>query len=112
MVSHRRLQQYALVISIVSVVYNGIEGGLSIGFGAESNSRSLIFFGIQSAVEVASACVVVWRFRNVAKPGEERNAILDGNNLRWVCPNANVTHFKVHAPDLSVYLLCLSASFS
>ncbi|EJC99328.1 uncharacterized protein FOMMEDRAFT_37362, partial [Fomitiporia mediterranea MF3/22] len=37
----------------------------------ESSSRSLIFFGIQSGIEVASAAIVLWRFRRVAKPGEE-----------------------------------------
>ena len=76
MPSYRRLQQYAIAISIASVFYNGAEGGISIGFGAESSSRSLIFFGIQSAIEVASAAVVIWRFKNLARPGEERRAIL------------------------------------
>ncbi|KDR84363.1 hypothetical protein GALMADRAFT_220132 [Galerina marginata CBS 339.88] len=80
---YRRLQQYAIAISIVSVIYNGVEGGLSIGFGAESKSRSLIFYGIQSAIEVVSALLVVWRFRNIAKPGEERKANLDAENLRF-----------------------------
>jgi hypothetical protein len=83
MPSYRRLQQYAIVISIISVIYNGLEGGLSIGFGAESGSRSLIFFGIQSGVEVISAFLVLWRFRKVAKPGEERGAILSEQDLRF-----------------------------
>jgi len=74
--SYRRLQQYAIAISIVSVIYNGAEGGVSIGFGAESSSRSLIFFGIQSAIEVVSAAVVIWRFKHLAKPGEERQVVL------------------------------------
>lgn len=74
--SYRRLQQYAIAISVISVFYNGAEGAVSIGFGAESSSRSLIFFGIQSAIEVASAAVVIWRFKHLAKPGEERKAIL------------------------------------
>ncbi|KAF8955558.1 hypothetical protein BDZ97DRAFT_1926603 [Flammula alnicola] len=83
MPSYRRLQQYAIAISIVSVIYNGIEGGLSIGFGAESNSRSLIFFGIQSGIEVISALLVVWRFRKIAKPGEERGINLNATDLRF-----------------------------
>ncbi|TFK46721.1 hypothetical protein OE88DRAFT_888337 [Heliocybe sulcata] len=83
MPSYRKLQVWAIIISIVSVIYNGAEGGISIGFGAESSSRSLIFFGIQSAVEVASSLIVVWRFRNVAKPGEERGAVLDPRSLRF-----------------------------
>ena len=84
MPSYRRLQQYAIGISIISVIYNGLEGGLSIGFGAESGSRSLIFFGIQSGVEVISAFLVLWRFRKVAKPGEERGAVLSEQDLRFV----------------------------
>lgn len=79
---YRRLQQYAIVMSIISVIYNGIEGGISIGFGAESKSRSLIFYGIQSAIEVISAILVVWRFRNIAKPGEEKDSKLNENDLR------------------------------
>jgi len=72
-----------LAISIVSVLYNGAEGAISIGFGAESSSRSLIFFGIQSGIEVISACLVIWRFRHVAQPGEERMDVLDAHSLRF-----------------------------
>jgi hypothetical protein len=84
MPSQRRLQQYAIIISILSVLYNGAEGAVSIVFGAESSSRSLIFFGVQSAIEVISSIVVVWRFRNVAMPGEEREVILSPKDLRYV----------------------------
>ena len=84
MPSYRRLQQYANAISVVSVIYNGLEGGLSIGFGAESGSRSLVFFGIQSGIEVISALLVLWRFRKIAKPGEERGSTLSQANLRLV----------------------------
>lgn len=82
MPSYRRLQQYAISISVVSVIYNGLEGGLSIGFGAESGSRSLIFFGIQSGIEVISALLVLWRFRKVAKAGEERNSVLSKDDIK------------------------------
>jgi len=82
MPSYRRLQQYALAISVVSVIYNGAEGGISIGFGAEASSRSLVFFGIQSGIEVASALMVLWRFSSIAKPGEERTRVLGERELR------------------------------
>jgi hypothetical protein len=87
MPSYRRLQQYALAISFLSVLYNGAEGGISIGFGAESSSRSLVFFGIQSGIEVASAFMVLWRFRTIAKPGEERSRVLGARELRYVFSN-------------------------
>ena len=82
MPSYRRLQQYAIAMSIISVIYNGLEGGVSIGFGAESKSRSLIFYGIQSAIEVISAILVVWRFRKVALPGEEKSTKLSESDLK------------------------------
>jgi hypothetical protein len=34
MPDYRRLQILAIIISILSVVYNAAEGGISIGFGA------------------------------------------------------------------------------
>lgn len=70
--SLRTLQQFAIAISILSVFYNGAEGVISIVFGKESKSNSLIFFGIQSFVEVLSASLVLWRFARLAPPGEER----------------------------------------
>jgi len=63
----------AIGISAISVLYNGAEGGISIGFGNKSHSYSLIFFGIQSMIEVISASLVLWRFSKIAKPGEEVN---------------------------------------
>lgn len=65
------LQRMAVGISVASILYNGVEGGVSIGYGKEDQSKSLIFFGIQSFVEVASASLVVWRFAKIALPGEE-----------------------------------------
>lgn len=80
--SYKRLQQYAIAISVASIIYNGAEGALSIGLGAESSSRSLIFFGIQSGIEVASAAIVLWRFRRVSKPGEEQSTVISDADLR------------------------------
>lgn len=88
--SYRRLQQYAVAISIVSIIYCAAEGAVSIGFGAESASLSLVFFGIQSGIEVTSACMVLWRFRKVAAPGEERSATLNPRDLRFVNDPLNV----------------------
>ncbi|KAI3615157.1 integral membrane protein [Moniliophthora roreri] len=59
-----------------------LKGAVSIGLGAESSSRSLVFFGIQSGIEVISATIVVWRFWNVALPGEERSRQLTPKELR------------------------------
>ena len=47
----RQLQQAAVVISVLSVLYNGGDRGVSIGFGMDASSTSLPFFGI---VEIRS----------------------------------------------------------
>ncbi|ORX49853.1 hypothetical protein DM01DRAFT_1308706 [Hesseltinella vesiculosa] len=57
-----KLRLYAIIISVISVIYNGAEGGVSVGFGGEAQSNSLLFFGVQSFVEVASAVLVVYIF--------------------------------------------------
>ena len=91
MPTYQRLQQYAIAISVASIVYNGLEGGLSIGFGSESDSRSLVFFGIQSGIEVAASIIVVWRFRTIAKPGEEAINAISDKDLRLVLRSTSST---------------------
>ncbi|KAH7888633.1 hypothetical protein F5I97DRAFT_1854244 [Phlebopus sp. FC_14] len=71
MISLRRLQQFAIAISIFSVFYNVAEGVVAVLFGVDSSSRSLVFFGIQSVIEVASSAVVTWRFLTATKPGDQ-----------------------------------------
>jgi hypothetical protein len=74
-------QQFAIAISVLSIFYNGAEGIVSVVFGEENGSYSLIFFGIQSFVEVVSACLVIWRFIKIAKPGEEQNKTISDELL-------------------------------
>ena len=75
MPSRRRLQQYAIAVSIFSLFYNTAEGAVSIVFGAESSSRALVFYGLQSAVEVISDFLVTWRFLGVRNSGDEIESI-------------------------------------
>ncbi|KAH7882341.1 hypothetical protein F5I97DRAFT_1785080, partial [Phlebopus sp. FC_14] len=71
MVSPRRLQQCAVAISVFSILYNAAEGVVSVVFGADSSSRALVFFGIQSVIEVLSASNVTWRFFSSFRQGRE-----------------------------------------
>ena len=57
---------------------------VSIGLGSKSSSRSLVFFGVQSGIEVISAGIVVWRFNKITRPGEEKGALLEPRELRYV----------------------------
>lgn len=69
------------IISVVSIFYNCAEGAVSIVFGETAASVSLLFFGIQSLVEVISASLVVWRFLMVAPPGMEAATTLSKKTL-------------------------------
>ncbi len=46
-----------------TIGYNVVEGVVSIAFGAHDESWSLLGFGVDSFIEVASAVLVLWRLR-------------------------------------------------
>ena len=54
---------YARMLAIVTVVYNVIEGLVSMGFGASEESVALFGFGADSFIEVGSALLVLWRLK-------------------------------------------------
>lgn len=64
------LVQRALFLSWFTVGYNLIEGVVSIAFGVSEESLSLAGFGVDSLIEVASAALVLWRFRGESKCGD------------------------------------------
>lgn len=117
----RRMRIFALGISWISIVYNGIEGGVSIGIGADVVSRALIVFGIQSLVEVLSAALVIYRFRKELQDDSsvnldlERKATLGIGILfillavgTWI---ASIVALATHAePESSTGSLIVSAS--
>lgn len=53
----------AIVLSWLTIGYNLLEGLVSIYFGIEEESVALAGFGGDSLIEVASAVLVLWRFR-------------------------------------------------
>ena len=49
-----QLLKTAFILSIITIVYNLLEGGISVFFGAGDNSLTLLGFGVDSFVEVIS----------------------------------------------------------
>ena len=45
----------------LSITWMVIEGAVAIGAGIAAHSLLLVAFGIDSVIEIASACVLVWR---------------------------------------------------
>lgn len=66
-----RLVRRAIALSWFTIVYNLIEGVVSIAFGVENDAIALAGFGGDSLIEVASAFVVLWRFRGEEGQGDQ-----------------------------------------
>jgi divalent metal cation (Fe/Co/Zn/Cd) transporter len=56
------LLRRALGLSVLSIVVNGIAGGLAVIVGATSGSLSLLGFGFDAAIDSAASIALVWRF--------------------------------------------------
>jgi divalent metal cation (Fe/Co/Zn/Cd) transporter len=67
------LYKKAFLLSIFTIVYNIIEGFISIYAGKVSGTVSLLGFGIDSFAESLSGFVVAWRFFNAHKFSIEEN---------------------------------------
>ena len=70
------LNRKALLLSYFTVIYNILEGIISIAAGLMAGgSIALIGFGLDSFVESLSGCVMIWRFRKhdtISEEEEER----------------------------------------
>jgi divalent metal cation (Fe/Co/Zn/Cd) transporter len=55
--------RFALALSAITMGFNFLEGLVSIAFGWADQSVALFGFGVDSLVEVASAALIYWRFR-------------------------------------------------
>ncbi len=64
----------AIGLSVATMAFNLLEGGVSIGFGWADHSVALFGFGVDSLVEVAAAALIFWRFRNDRLLGHEAGA--------------------------------------
>jgi divalent metal cation (Fe/Co/Zn/Cd) transporter len=51
------------ILSRLTLIYNALEGAISIAVGAMAGSISLIGFGVDSVIEVSSSVAALWRLR-------------------------------------------------
>lgn len=63
MSNNSKLVNRAIYLSWLTIIYNLVEGFVSLAFGIGDESVALAGFGVDSLVEVASAIFVLWRFR-------------------------------------------------
>lgn len=70
------------LLSRVTLIYNTIEGAVSIVVGAMAGSISLVGFGIDSVIEVSSSVAALWRLRADADP--THRARVEAITLRFI----------------------------
>lgn len=70
-----RAARMAVVLSWLSLVYMGVEGGVGVWQGVAAGSIALVGWGLASFVEGMASAVVVWRFtgsRTLSETAEQR----------------------------------------
>lgn len=70
-----RLLKWAFSLSLITIIYNVIEGGISTFFGAEDETLALLGFGIDSFVEVISGLGIahmIWRMKRSPVSSRDR----------------------------------------
>lgn len=66
--SIRALQRRARTLAWLTIGYNTAEGVVAVAAGVVASSAALISFGLDSAVEVASAAALAWQFGGRGDP--------------------------------------------
>jgi len=57
---------------LFTIVYNFVEGIFAIYFGAESNSTSLLSFGLDSFIEITASVIALWGLSSIDKDVEDK----------------------------------------
>ena len=63
MIDRERLLRRAVVLSVLSIVLNGLAGVTAVVAGLTSGSLSLLGFGFDAAIDSVASIALVWRFR-------------------------------------------------
>jgi divalent metal cation (Fe/Co/Zn/Cd) transporter len=78
------LRRKALLLSYLTVGYNLLEGIVSVAASASAGSIALVGFGLDSAVESLSGCVMIWRLRRAGAGGEEEEERMERKAARFI----------------------------
>ncbi len=65
--THAQWLAYARFLAVFTILYNLVEGLVSMGFGWADDSMALFGFGADSFIEVGSAILVLWRLKESAE---------------------------------------------
>ncbi len=80
----KRYHKKALLLSYFTLIYNLLEGILSIIAGVIAGSIALIGFGMDSFSESLSSIVMIWRFRSYKKMDADRERKIENSAIKLV----------------------------
>ena len=103
-VSRRDLVRRAMLLELAIIVYNLLEGVLSVAAGILAGSVVLVGFGLDSAIEVSAALVVVW---HLSRSGEEQQPEWESRVARFV--GLTLLLVAVYVAIRAVYSLATSS---
>jgi divalent metal cation (Fe/Co/Zn/Cd) transporter len=110
----------ALWLSVFTVGWNVVFGGLAIAVATQVGSSSLLGFGLDAIVDATASVILVWRF-SIEGKDEERAQRIEAMALRavgiaLVCAGAYVSFRSISAlmegsgPETSTFGLILAAA--
>src|SRR3990172_5040571 len=70
----RRLVNRGRWLSVVTLLYNSLEGVVAVGAGLAAGSVALVGFGVDSAIEVSASVVALWRLAADADAAQRDHA--------------------------------------
>ena len=79
--ARQTLVRQAMLLEAAIISYNLLEGVLSVAAGIMAGSVVLVGFGLDSAIEVSAALVVLW---HLSRSGEEQQPDWEGRVARFV----------------------------
>lgn len=85
----------ALYLSYFTVIYNLIEGAISILAGFFAGSIALVGFGSDSFIESLSGFIMIWRFRNQDKISKEEEEKIEKKATKLVAITFFILGFYV-----------------
>lgn len=101
------------VLEYFTVGYNSLEGLIAVGSGIVAGSVALIGFGFDSAIEVLSGLILIWRLHSDDEETEQRALKLVGLSFlllaAYVAFDAGKSLLRREAPEESLIGIILAA---
>ena len=117
---NRKLYAYASTLALITILYNVVEGAVSVFFGFEDGSTALFGFGVDSFVEVISGVGIWHMVRRIRNNGAENPDRFEQTALRItgtgffvLCAGLAITAaldlYRGHKPDTTFWGIIVSA---